>query len=178
MILKRLKYFGEEAGRTRTVLPGSRIGVGWTQDRNKKTEAEESFRAGQKAADEAFAEGKDDKHIVRAAKRAAGNKVLLGNIEDPVEDAVKYGGAAYLVSKFGKNAINYLQENGKLPYNKATAFANRVAPKMSKKAGLIGAGVALAAAGAHLPKILKKRKSAVLGAEINTKDRLKKLNKK
>lgn len=171
MIILRNKEFSRPVN-----LPKSRIGVGWAQDKNGKTESEDYFRAGQKAADEAYAKGKSDKDVVKSAKRAASTKVITRNLEEPIERAVKVGGMAYLGSKFGKDVIGYLQKTGQLKYNPITAKLNVLAPKLSRHAGKIGLGAAALAASTSMPKILKKRKSAVMGVEINTNRRLDKAN--
>ena len=170
MIILRNKEFSR-------TLPKSRVGIGWAQDRNGKTDAETYFRAGQKAADEAYAEGKSNKKVVSASKNAATKKVLIDNSGKPTKDAIKYGAGAYLLSKFGKDAVQYLQNTHQLPYNSVTAKINTLAPKLSKHAGKIAIGAALLGAAKHAPKILKKNKSARLGAEINAEDRLRISNK-
>ena len=61
---------------------------------------------------------------------------------------------------------------------KVVANAMEYAPTLNKHAGKIGLAAAMVGAGIHYPRVSKKVKSAALGAEINTVDRIKKRNNK
>lgn len=183
MIILRDKLF---------TLPDSRKGIGWVNDKNGKLDSEKYFRAAKKAADRAESRGLSDEVIVKKAKFAAGKEALKDNSRKPTIDAIKYGGAAYLGSKLVPKGLIELSANrgadslgqvGQLL--RETAAGRRVvesakkhAPKINKHAGKIGIAAALVGAGKHYNKVSGKVNSAVVGAEVNTKDRIRKRDKK
>lgn len=158
-------------------LKDSRIGIGWTQDGNGKVDSEKYFRIAQKAADKAAEEGKSDEEIVEAAKKAAGKEALKDNIGKPTGKAIKRGGIAalggYLIAKspefIERNAAGYGLDV-RIPWNVKQGLSKN-SKKIALGAGILGLG---SVAAKEVPKIVKKRKAARLGAEINTKDRIKK----
>lgn len=162
-------------------LKDSRIGIGWTQDGNGKVDAEKYFRVGKEAADKAAEEGKSDEEIIKAAKKAAGKEATLDNIGRPIGKAAKRGViagvAGYLISKspdfIENNAKNYGLDI-KIPQNIKSSLGKNP-KKIAIGAAVLGATSVIAK---EAPKIIKKRKAARLGAEINTKERIKKSRKK
>ena len=167
-------------------LKDSRIGSGWTQDGNGKVNAEKYFKIGQLAADRAVEEGKSDEEVIKAAKKAAGKEATLDNLGKPAGKTLKRGAiagvATYLIANSPDFIENNLNARGLNMPESAKKFltAERKAKwaKNSKKyalgAAALGAGTVIAQ---EAPKIAKKRKAAQLGAEINTRDRLKKTKK-
>lgn len=184
MIILRNKNFA---------LPDSRKGIGWVNDKNSKLDSEKYFKAARDAADKAEARELSDEKIVKSAKKkAAGISALKDNARKPLIDAAKYGGLAYLGAKLAPRAIielsattgaDRLGQVGKLLRDtktgrKVVANAMEYAPTLNKHAGKIGLAAAMVGAGIHYPRVSKKVKSAALGAEINTVDRIKKRNNK
>ena len=173
-------------------LPDSRKGIGWVNDKNGKLDSEKYFKAARDAADKAEARGKSDEEIIKSSKRAAGMSALKDHSGKPLIDAAKYGGLAYLGAKLAPRAIidlsattsyNRLGQVGKILRDtkagrKVVANAMEYAPTLNKHAGKIGLAAAMVGAGIHYPRVSKKVKSAALGAEINTVDRIKKRNNK
>lgn len=157
-------------------LKDSRIGIGWTQDGNGKVDAEKYFRIGKQAADKAADEGKSDEEIINAAKKAAGKQATLDNIGKPAWKTVKrgalLGGGVYIAAKntdFIENQIHGMGlRNVNIPKKE---FINKNAKKLAIGAAIVGAGSVIAK---EAPRVIKKRKAARLGAEINTEKRLKK----
>ena len=182
MIILRNKNF---------TLPDSRKGIGWVNDKNGKLDSEKYFKAARDAADKAEARELSDEKIVKSAKKAAGMSALKDNARKPLIDAAKYGGLAYLGAKLAPRAIidmsattgaDRLGQVGKMLRDtkagrKVVANAMEYAPTLNKHAGKIGLA-AMVGAGIHYPRVSKKVKSAALGAEINTVDRIKKRNNK
>ena len=168
MILLRQKLYSRKLG-------DSRIGIGWTQDGNGKVDAEKYFRVGKEAADKAAEEGKSDEEIIKAAKKAAGKKATLDNIGKPAWKTIRNGGlaaaGAYLIARNPGYIENQIRRVGIDSIKLPKEFMRKHAEKIALGSGLIGAGTILAKEG---PRIAKKRKAARLGAEINTKERLKK----
>ena len=117
---------------------------------------------------------------------------MKDNSGKPLIDAAKYGGLAYLGAKLAPRAIidlsattgaDRLGQVGKLLRDtkagrKVVANAMEYAPTLNKHAGKIGLAAAMVGTGIHYPRVSKKVKSAALGAEINTVDRIKKRNNK
>ena len=155
-------------------LPNSRIGVGWTQDGNGKVDAEKYFKVGQVAADLAIDQGKSDEEVIKAAKKAAGREATLDNLGKPIGKSIKKGvktgiGAGLIAVApeiIGNRYGVSLPISGKL---KSDLFKNH--KKIAIAAAALGAGSVIAE---EAPRIMKKRKAARLGAEINTRDRIKK----
>ena len=158
-------------------LGDSRVGIGWTQDGNGKVDAEKYFRVGKGAADKAAEEGKSDEEIIKAAKKAAGKQATLDNLGKPTLKTIKRGGlafgGAYLLSK----SPEFIERNAR-GYGLDVRIPGELKSKLSKNSKKIAIGAAVIGAGSVIakeaPRILKKRKAARLGAEINTKERLKK----
>jgi len=170
MILLRQKEYSKK-------LRDSRIGIGWTQDGNGKVDAEKYFRVGKEAADKAAEEGKSDEEIIKAAKKAAGKQATLDNLGKPTWKTIKRGGlaaaGAYLLSK----SPEFIERNAR-GYGLDVRIPGELKSKLSKNSKKIAIGAAVIGAGSVIakeaPRVLKKRKAARLGAEINTKERLKK----
>jgi len=174
MIILRNKEFAEKSRK----LKDSRVGIGW-MDRMKKSDAESYLREAQKAADDAYARGKDDKKVISSAKNAATKKVILDNIGKPALKAAKNGGLAYLGSRFIPSDFINGQIRGAGIHNPELEDKIDKIGKFAKgNAGKIGLAAAAATVAANSPKIYKKVKAARLGAEINTKSRLDKTHKK
>lgn len=183
MIILRDKLF---------TLPDSRKGIGWVNDKNGKVDSEKYFRAAKKAANKAEAKGLSDEAIIKKAKFAAGKEVLKDNSGKPTIDAIKYGGTAYLGSKLVPKGLIEISANksadslGQVGWllretsagKKVVEGAKKYAPKINKHAGKIGITAALVGAGKHYNRVSGKVNSAVMGAEVNTKDRIKKRDKK
>lgn len=168
MKVSRIKYFSNK-------LPDSRIGIGWIQEKNDKVKSEKYFEAAKKAADENFDESDPDKAI-RKSKNAVTKKVILEESPEPIGKAIGYGAVGYGISKFPEyvnKGLDYFQETKDLPKipEKATRF-------LKKNSGKIAGSVALGTLIYHSPKIKRKVDAARTGAEINTRDRIKKYNKK
>ena len=168
MIILRQKLYSKK-------LKDSRIGIGWTQDGNGKVDAEKYFRVGKEAADKAAEEGKSDEEIIKAAKKAAGKQATLDNLGKPSWKTIKRGGlgfaGAYLIAKNPEFIENQARKVGINNIKLPKEFLHKHAGKLAIGAAVIGAGSVIAK---EAPRILKKRKAARLGAEINTKERLKK----
>lgn len=170
MIIKRYKYFSKK-------LKDSRIGIGWI-DGMKKSDAESYLRAAQKAADNAYAAGKDEDKVVKSAKAAATKKALLDNSGKPLMRALKYGGGSYLASRFiPGDFINSQIRGTGIKNPELEQKISEISKKANKNAGKVGLLVGGAVLASKAPKVYKKVKAARLGAEINTKDRLKKMKK-
>ena len=173
MIIPRQKLYSEK-------LKDSRIGIGWTQDGNSKVDAEKYFRVGKEAADKAAEEGKSDEEIIKAAKKAAGKEATLDKLST---------GISVKDLKFGYTADKEMSDGGfdfrdfpkidldgdiKIPQNIKSSLGKN-SKKIAMGAAVLGATSVIAK---EAPKIIKKRKAARLGAEINTKERIKKSKKK
>jgi hypothetical protein len=155
-------------------LPDSRIGIGWINDKNGKSDSESYLRVAQKAADESWKRGDDEEKVVKKAKRAALKKALIDSSAMPLAKAGIIGGGTYFASKlpmdflieYGENKIGAKVTPGmRRNLMKFGDFAN----KNSAKLGLAAAAVA---AGVKVPKIYKKVRAAKMGAEINTLNRI------
>lgn len=156
-------------------LKDSRVGIGWTQDGNGKVDAEKYFRIGKQAADKAADEGKSDEEIIDAAKKAAGKQATLDNIGKPTWKTIKrgalLGGGVYIAAKNGEFIERQIHGMGLRNVNVPKEFLNKNANKLAIGAAVVGAGSVIAK---EAPRVIKKRKAARLGAEINTEKRLKK----
>jgi hypothetical protein len=158
-------------------LKDSRIGIGWTQDGNGKVDSEKYLRVAKEAADKAADEGKSDEEIIEAAKKAAGRAVIKDKSGKPIGKAVKNGailaGAGYLLSKSPE-----FIENQAAGYGMKVNIPGKLKSGLSKNSKKIALGSALLGIGItaskEIPKINKKRKAARMGAEINTRERIKK----
>lgn len=162
-------------------LPDSRIGIGWINDKNGKYDSETYFRAAQKSADDSWKRGDSEEKVVKKAKRAAGRKALTDSSGKPLTKAAIAGGLTFAAGKLipiedlprlGERALGM-----PLSYEarKGITKAGRIAKKHT---GKIALGVSAASLAPKVPGIYKKVKSARLGAEINTEDRIKKSKKK
>lgn len=162
-------------------LPDSRIGIGWINDKNGKYDSETYFRAAQKSADDSWKRGDSEEKVVKKAKRAAGRKALTDSSGKPLTKAAIAGGLTLAAGKLipiedlprlGEQALGM-----PLSYEarKGITKAGRIAKKHT---GKIALGVSAASLAPKVPGIYKKVKSARLGAEINTEDRIKKSKKK
>lgn len=162
-------------------LPDSRIGIGWINDKNGKYDSETYFRAAQKSADDSWKRGDSEEKVVKKAKRAAGRKALTDSSGKPLTKAAIAGGLTLAAGKLipiedlprlGEQALGM-----PLSYEarKGIIKAGRIAKKHT---GKIALGVSAASLAPKVPGIYKKVKSARLGAEINTEDRIKKSKKK
>ena len=158
-------------------LPDSRIGIGWINDKNGKYDSETYFRAAQKSADDSWKRGDSEEKVVKKAKRAAGRKALTDSSSKPLTKAAIAGGLTLAAGKLipiedlprlGEQALGM-----PLSYEarKGITKAGRIAKKHT---GKIALGVSAASLAPKIPRIYKKIKSARLGAEINTEDRIKK----
>ena len=154
-------------------LPDSRIGIGWMQEKLGKNDSEKYFKKGQEAADESYTKGDDDEKIVKKSKRKAGNSVILDKSGKPILEGTVAGGIGWAAAKSPK----LIEEAAKMK-GLDLRIPAQLKNSASKHAGKIGLGVGVVAAGRHIPKIYEQQKAVRIGAEINTRDRLKKKNKK
>lgn len=168
MRVNRIKLFSK--------LPDSRIGIGWVQDKNDKVKSEKYFEAAKKAADDSFDKDGDSEKAVKKSKSAAAKKVVLDEAPEPIGKAVGYGALAYGATRFPEyinKAMDYHPDTRNLPKIpiKAVKF-------LKSHSGKIASAVALGNVIYHVPRIKRKVDAAKTGAEINTRDRIKKYNKK
>lgn len=154
-------------------LPDSRIGVGWMQEKLGKNDAEKYFKRGQNAADESYARGEDDDKVIKNSKRKAGNSVILDKSGKPLLEGSIAGGIGYVVAKSPKAIEEVARMNGI-----GLRIPDHIKYTAPKHAGKIAIGAGIIAAGRHIPKIYEQQKAARTGMEINTKDRLKKQDRK
>lgn len=164
MIVKR-KLFSK--------LPDSRIGIGWMQEKLGKNESEKYFKIGKQAADDSFEKGEDEDTVVNKSKKAAGNRVLLDKSGKPILKGTIAAALGYGLSK-SPEIVESLAKN----YNIDVNIPSSVKRALGRHSGKIALGSGLVVAGKYVPEIYNKRKAAMTGMEINTRDRIKKSNKK
>ena len=88
-------------------------------------------------------------------------------------------GIGWVNDKNGKlDSEKYFRAAKKAAGRRVVESAKKHAPKINKHAGKIGIAAALVGAGKHYNKVSGKVNSAVVGAEVNTKDRIRKRDKK
>jgi hypothetical protein len=154
-------------------LPDSRIGIGWMQEKLGKNDSEKYFKIGQEAADKSYEKGDDDETIVKKSKRKPGNRVILDKSGKPILQGAAAGGVGYAIAKSPKIIESIAKTNG-VDVN----VPNSIKKTASKHAGKIALGAGIITAGKHIPDIYSKQKAVRTGMEINTRDRIKKKNKK
>jgi hypothetical protein len=165
-------------------LPKSRIGIGWVQEGNGKNKSEKHMRRAQEAAEDSWDEDEDEERAVNKAKSAATRSVLG-------DESFKIGAKSLGAAALGYGASRYLREVDKVLRKSGTRIFDldpNAFPKIPEKvldfsrnnSGKIAAGVGLGTLiyQANKNKLGKKLKAARTGAEINTRDRVKKYNKK
>ena len=180
MLILRNKEFSKDNQTRDRRLPESRIGIGWINDKNGKCSSEAYFKAAQKAADDSWKKGDPEEVVVKKAKRAAGFKALTDSSGKPLLKALGAGGLTYAGGKLipledlpniGERVLGMQLSDGlKKQIIKAGKFTK-------KNTGKVALGVGALVAAPKIPGIYKKVKSARLGAEINTKDRIKRAKK-
>lgn len=166
-------------------LPKSRIGIGWMQEGNGKTNSEKHMRRAQEAADESFDEDEEDEdRATRKAKSAATRSVLGDEAVGIGLKSLGAAGAGYVTARYLKEADSLLRKSGKsilnVDPNALPNIPNKVIDFSKNNAGKIAAGVGIGSLIylANKNKLGKKVKSARTGAEINTRDRFKKHSRK
>ena len=173
MIIKR-KLYSDSSNK----LKDSRIGIGWIQERNKKTKSEKYFKLGKEAADKSYNKDEDEEKAVKKAKSKVTKEILKDELPVPVGKSIGYGGLAYLAAK-SPEIINELTSKHpeiigdiKIPDN----IAKFTKKHSGKIAGVVAGGSLLY----QLSKknLKKKLDSGRTGIEVNTRDRVKKTNRK
>ena len=157
-------------------LPDSRIGIGWIQDKNDKVKSEKYLEAAKKAADESFSKDGDPEKAIKKSKSGVTKEVIINETPKPIGKAIGYGALAYGAAKFPEyvnKAMDYFPDTRNLP-----KIPHNVVKFLKKNSGAIASGVALGNVIYYAPGIKKKIDAARIGSEINTKDRLRKYNKR
>lgn len=154
-------------------LPDSRIGIGWIQEKNDKLRSEKYLKNIKAAADKEYNKGGNDEDILKAARKSGSRSVISDELPVATGKALGAGLLAYGVTKYPDKSIDIFKKSSPNFIKNIEPISRFMKKNHRKLTGAVAAGTLLY----NLPGIKKKSDSVKLGAEINTRDRLKKLKK-